>query len=102
MSHVTMETAYSPEAVARFLDRNPKTLGAIGARLRKNPPPVMITSARDCSNHAAYIYLPFERTSNPFLDPISLIQTVYRIVEATAEAKDPNRPRLLKKVTETV
>lgn len=48
--------------------------------------------------------LPFERTGNSLLDPISLIQTAYRFVEATALARgrDPDRPRLLKKVTETV
>ena len=48
--------------------------------------------------------LLFERTDNALLDPISLIQTAYRFVEATAQARgrDPDRPRLLKKVTETV
>ena len=48
--------------------------------------------------------LPFVGTGHPYLDPISLIQTAYRFVEATAQAKgrDPDRPRLLKKVTETV
>ena len=40
----------------------------------------------------------------PCLIPISMIQTAYRFVEATAVARgrDPDRPRLLKKVTETV
>jgi glutamine---fructose-6-phosphate transaminase (isomerizing) len=48
--------------------------------------------------------LPFERTGNSLLDPISIIQTVYRFVEATAQARgrNPDTPRLLKKVTETV
>ena len=47
---------------------------------------------------------PFVRTSNSLLDPISMIQTAYRFVEATAVARgrNPDRPRLLKKVTETV
>ena len=47
--------------------------------------------------------LPFVRTGNTLLDPISIIQTAYRFVEATAVARgrDPDRPRLLKKVTET-
>jgi glucosamine--fructose-6-phosphate aminotransferase (isomerizing) len=38
------------------------------------------------------------------LDPISMIQTTYGFVEKTARARgrDPDRPRLLKKVTETV
>jgi len=48
--------------------------------------------------------LPFERTGHSLIDPISMIQTTYRFVEATALARgrDPDRPRLLKKVTETV
>ena len=48
--------------------------------------------------------LPFVRTGNSLLDPISIIQTAYRFVEATAVARgrDPDKPRLLKKVTETV
>lgn len=48
--------------------------------------------------------LPFVRTGNTLLDPISIIQTAYRFVEATAVARgrDPDRPRLLKKVTETL
>jgi glucosamine--fructose-6-phosphate aminotransferase (isomerizing) len=48
--------------------------------------------------------LPFAASGYPLLDPISMIQTAYRFVEATARARgrDPDRPRLLKKVTETV
>ena len=48
--------------------------------------------------------LGFAATSHPLLDPISIIQTAYRFVEATAQqlGRDPDRPRLLKKVTETV
>lgn len=48
--------------------------------------------------------LPFAPTGNSLLDPISIIQTAYRFVEATAVARgrNPDRPRLLKKVTETV
>jgi glucosamine--fructose-6-phosphate aminotransferase (isomerizing) len=48
--------------------------------------------------------LPFVRTGNSLLDPISIIQTAYRFVEATAVARgrNPDKPRLLKKVTETV
>ena len=48
--------------------------------------------------------LPFVRTNNSLLDPISIIQTAYRFVEATAVARgrNPDKPRLLKKVTETV
>ena len=48
--------------------------------------------------------LPYVRTGNSLLDPISFIQTAYRFVEATAvvRGRDPDKPRLLKKVTETV
>ena len=48
--------------------------------------------------------LPCTRTGNSLLDPISIIQTAYHFVEATAVARgrDPDRPRLLKKVTGTV
>ncbi len=48
--------------------------------------------------------LPYVRTGNSLLDPISMIQTAYRFVEATAVARgrDPDRPRLLKKITETI
>jgi glutamine---fructose-6-phosphate transaminase (isomerizing) len=48
--------------------------------------------------------LPFQRTGNSLLDPISIIQTAYRFIESTAIARgrDPDKPRLLKKVTETV
>lgn len=48
--------------------------------------------------------LPYVRTGNSMLDPISIIQTAYRFVEATAMARgrNPDKPRLLKKVTETV
>jgi glucosamine--fructose-6-phosphate aminotransferase (isomerizing) len=44
------------------------------------------------------------RTGNSLLDPIAIIQTAYRFVEATAMARgrNPDKPRLLKKVTETV
>ncbi|MBI2718345.1 MAG: SIS domain-containing protein [Rhizobiales bacterium] len=53
MSHMAREAAEAPEAVARFLDRNGSALAEIGARLRLRPPPVIITSARGSSDHAA-------------------------------------------------
>jgi glutamine---fructose-6-phosphate transaminase (isomerizing) len=48
--------------------------------------------------------LEFAPTGNSLFDPISIIQTAYRFVESTARqlGRDPDRPRLLKKVTETV
>ncbi len=48
--------------------------------------------------------LSFEPTLNPLLDPISMIQTTYRFIDAAAcqRGRDPDHPRLLKKVTETL
>jgi len=47
--------------------------------------------------------LPYIATGHPLLDPISIIQTAYRCIETTARSlgRDPDRPRLLRKVTET-
>ena len=48
--------------------------------------------------------LTYARSRHSLLDPISMIQTAYGFVEATAKAlgRNPDQPRLLKKVTETV
>jgi glucosamine--fructose-6-phosphate aminotransferase (isomerizing) len=48
--------------------------------------------------------LPSARTAHPLLDPIAMIQTAYPCIETIARARgrDPDRPKLLKKVTETV
>jgi glucosamine--fructose-6-phosphate aminotransferase (isomerizing) len=48
--------------------------------------------------------LPFAATGHPLLDGISMIETAYANIEAIARrrGRDPDRPRLLKKVTETV
>jgi glucosamine--fructose-6-phosphate aminotransferase (isomerizing) len=53
MSHMAREAMEAPEAVARFLDRNAAALKEIGARLRVAPPPLILTSARGSSDHAA-------------------------------------------------
>jgi glutamine---fructose-6-phosphate transaminase (isomerizing) len=47
--------------------------------------------------------LPFASTGEPLLDPIAMIQTAYLSIERIARlrGRDPDRPRLLKKVTET-
>ncbi len=44
------------------------------------------------------------QSGHPLLDPIAMIQTSYGFIEATARAlgRNPDQPRLLKKVTETV
>ena len=48
--------------------------------------------------------LNYAKSGHPLLDPISMIQTSYGFIEATAQAlgRNPDQPRLLKKVTETV
>ena len=48
--------------------------------------------------------LNYAKTDHPLLDSISMIQTSYNFIEATAQAlgRNPDHPRLLKKVTETV
>ncbi len=81
--------AYSPEDEARQSSRS-----ALAA-MRKTGARVLAVEEGG---------LPYVRTSSSLLDPISMIQTAYRFVEATAVARgrDPDRPRLLKKVTETV
>jgi glucosamine--fructose-6-phosphate aminotransferase (isomerizing) len=81
--------AYSPEDGARKSSR--ESLG----KMRQTGAHVLVAEEGG---------LPFARTGNSLLDPISIIQTAYRFVEATAVARgrDPDKPRLLKKVTETV
>ena len=81
--------AYSPEDRARA-----SSIDAL-AKIAKTGAHVLV---------AAKGGLPFERTGHSLIDPISMIQTAYRFVEATALARgrDPDRPRLLRKVTETI
>jgi glucosamine--fructose-6-phosphate aminotransferase (isomerizing) len=81
--------AYSPEDSARQSSR-----GSLD-KMRQTGARVLVAEKGG---------LPFMHTSNPLLDPISIIQTAYRFVEATAVARgrNPDKPRLLKKVTETV
>ena len=47
--------------------------------------------------------LAYAPSGEPLLDPISMIQTAYMAIEKIAQAlgRDPDRPRLLKKITET-
>ena len=47
--------------------------------------------------------LEIAKTGDPLFDPISMIQTAYLAIEKVAQLKgrNPDRPRLLKKVTET-
>jgi glutamine---fructose-6-phosphate transaminase (isomerizing) len=79
MSHMAREAAEAPEAVARFLDRNTKTLREIGARLRLKPPPVIITSARGSSDNAAgyFKYLTEIQTGVPCCSMGASVVSVY-------------------------
>jgi glutamine---fructose-6-phosphate transaminase (isomerizing) len=79
MSYMAKEAAEAPEAVARFLDRNAKTLSAIGARLRMNPPPLIITSARGSSDNAAgyFKYLTEIQTGIPCCSIGASVVSVY-------------------------
>jgi glucosamine--fructose-6-phosphate aminotransferase (isomerizing) len=81
--------AYSPEDSARQSSRDSLD------KMRQTGASVLVAEEGG---------LPFVRTGNSLLDPISIIQIAYRFVEATAVARgrNPDRPRLLKKVTETV
>jgi glutamine---fructose-6-phosphate transaminase (isomerizing) len=79
MSHMAREAAESPEAVARFLDRNSKALMEIGARLRLKPPSVIITSARGSSDNAAgyFKYLTEILTGVPCCSMGASVVSVY-------------------------
>jgi glutamine---fructose-6-phosphate transaminase (isomerizing) len=48
--------------------------------------------------------LPYVRTAHSLLDPISIVQTAYMNIEKLAVSRglNPDKPRLLNKVTETV
>lgn len=48
-----MEAHEAPEAVSRFLERNAGALKGLGRRLRDKQCPVVLTSARGSSDHAA-------------------------------------------------
>ena len=81
--------AYSPDDRSR-----PSSLEAI-AKMRNTGANVVVVEDGG---------LPYARTGDPLLDPISMILTAYLGIEKVAQARgrDPDRPRLLKKVTETI
>jgi len=53
VSLMRQEALEAPQAVARCLDANAAALKELGARLRRGAPPVVLTSARGSSDHAA-------------------------------------------------
>ena len=62
-----IEAAQSPDAVMRQLSANRRIVAALAARLAASPPPLVITSARGSSDHAATYakYLMEESTGIP-------------------------------------
>jgi glucosamine--fructose-6-phosphate aminotransferase (isomerizing) len=61
-------------------------------------------TARRLRQAGAHVMTPeYAATRHPLLDPISLIQTFYGSAERIARrrGRNPDKPRLLKKVTET-
>ena len=76
-------------------DAAQETTAAVAANLSAAGARVLMTSGA--------AGLPFAATGHPHLDPLSMILTFYRSAEriALARGRDPDRPRLLKKVTET-
>lgn len=81
--------AYGPDDAARA------TTEAALIRLRQTGAYVMAVTRGG---------LPFATTGHALLDGISMIETAYAAIEAVAQrlGRDPDRPRLLKKVTETL
>ncbi len=55
-SHMAAEIAETPEAVARFLDRERTGIAETGRRLRTLDPAVIVTCARGSSDHAAAFF----------------------------------------------
>jgi glutamine---fructose-6-phosphate transaminase (isomerizing) len=53
MSLMEQEAREAPQAVARFLVQNQRSLQQLARRLRDNPPSVILTAARGSSDHAA-------------------------------------------------
>lgn len=81
--------AYAPEDAARAL-----SVPAL-ARLRATGALVMVAEPGG---------LAYAATGHPLLDGISILETAYANIETVARrlGRDPDRPRLLRKVTETV
>lgn len=62
------------------------------------------TTQRLAEAGARLLQVPFQNTSHPALDPIAMIQTFYAAAERLARlrGRNPDTPRLLKKVTQTL
>ena len=79
MSHMALEAAEAPEAVARFLKQNQLGLIEFGKRMRAAPPRVIITSARGSSDNAAgyFKYLTEILTGTPCCSIGASVVSVY-------------------------
>lgn len=67
--------------------------------------PETLAAAAKLSQAGAVVVRPsIHETADPFLDPISAIQTFYRSAECISKMRghDPDSPRLLSKITQTV
>ncbi|HEY7747292.1 MAG TPA: SIS domain-containing protein [Aestuariivirgaceae bacterium] len=75
------------------------TLQAIG-RLRSAGAPAIVAGATVTGD----IFLPYVGSAHALLDPISLIQSFYSLVESVARqrGRNPDQPRLLSKETATL
>ena len=89
-----------PVLVFAAADAAEEALIGVADELARKGARVFVTSARPT---AATAIEPI-RTQHPLTDPLTLIVSFYAMVEnlATARDIDPDRPRHLKKVTETV
>ena len=76
-----IEAAQSLDAVARQLSANRRIVAALAAQLAASPPPLVITSARGSSDHAATYakYLMEESTGIPVVSAPPSISSVYRV-----------------------
>ncbi|HSF92422.1 MAG TPA: aminotransferase, partial [Paracoccaceae bacterium] len=81
-------------------DQAESSLVGVAEQIASKGASVFVTSetSKGASN------LPTARTAHPLTDPISLIVSFYAMVEQVALARgiNPDEPRHLKKVTETI
>lgn len=84
------------DAAGASLDRCADTLAAAGAK--------MFVASSQPQDSAEFTHLPVARASHPATELISAMVSCYGAVECIARARgfDPDRPALLKKVTETI
>ncbi len=87
MTHMEREAREAPEAVQRFLERNGGTLADLGKRLRALDPPLILTSARGSSDHAAG-YLKYVAEISAGVPCASIGASVASVYGATLKARN--------------